>query len=71
MAGHAQGTEELVNIQGELLVSIGVEDLYVGDDIECSRVCAISTSYPKHTHEEYIISANLKGIESVWVDNKD
>lgn len=52
-------------------MSIGIEDFYIGEDIECSRVCAVSTSYPKHTHEEYIISANLKGVESVWVDNKN
>lgn len=71
MSRHAQRTEERVKILGELLVSIGIEDFYVGEDIECSRVCAISTSYPKHTHEEYIISANLKGIERIWVDNKD
>ncbi|PCD01094.1 AraC family transcriptional regulator [Halopseudomonas pelagia] len=51
-------------------MTIGMEDLYPGQDVECSRVFAANTSYPRHTHEEYIVSANLKGTEYVWVDNK-
>ena len=52
-------------------MAIGIEDLYASKDVECSRVSAVSTAYPKHTHEEYIISANIKGVEKVWVDKKN
>ncbi|MDX1526959.1 MAG: AraC family transcriptional regulator [Pseudidiomarina maritima] len=52
-------------------MAIGIKDFYAGKDVECSRVSAFSTAYPKHTHEEYIISANIKGVEKVWVDKKN
>ncbi|MGL9734025.1 MAG: AraC family ligand binding domain-containing protein [Symbiopectobacterium sp.] len=24
--------------------------------------------FPRHTHDEYVISANLNGVEYVWLD---
>lgn len=51
-------------------MTIGIEDFYVGHNVECSRVLAANASYPKHTHEEYIISANLKGTEKICVDKQ-
>lgn len=51
-------------------MTLGIKDFYAGQNIECSRVFAIDTSYPKHTHEEYIISANLKGLEKIYVDKQ-
>lgn len=38
--------------------------------IECSKVTAQNTGYPKHTHEEYVISANLRGHERIWFDGR-
>lgn len=38
--------------------------------IECSKVTAQNTGYPKHTHEEYVISANLRGYEHIWFDGR-
>ncbi|MDU8501699.1 AraC family transcriptional regulator [Pseudomonas syringae] len=38
--------------------------------IECSKVNASGALYPKHTHEEYVISANLSGVEHIWYDGK-
>ncbi|MAM89526.1 MAG: AraC family transcriptional regulator [unclassified Hahellaceae] len=52
------------------MMLLGIEDLYAGNDVECSRVWAVDTCYPKHTHEEYIVSANLRGFEKIWVDGR-
>ncbi|WLG82422.1 AraC family transcriptional regulator [Pseudomonas cucumis] len=37
---------------------------------EFSKMYAAGTHYPKHTHEEYVISANLTGHERIWFDGK-
>lgn len=37
------------------------------NSVECSRVTAKNSSFPKHTHDEYVISANLTGIEEIWL----
>jgi AraC-like DNA-binding protein len=29
-----------------------------------------NSSFPRHTHAEYVISANLSGCENIWVDGK-
>ena len=38
--------------------------------IECSRVRARNSGFPKHLHNEYVISANLTGIEEIWLAGK-
>lgn len=38
--------------------------------IECSRVKACDASFPKHSHDEYVISANLSGVEEIWLSGK-
>jgi len=35
--------------------------------MECSRVKACNAGYPKHLHDEYVISANLSGVEEIWL----
>lgn len=39
--------------------------------IECSRVIACDDGFPRHTHDEYVISANLSGIEEIWMSGKN
>ncbi|MCC3746510.1 AraC family transcriptional regulator [Rouxiella badensis] len=38
--------------------------------IECSRVVACEDFFPRHLHDEYVISANLSGTEAIWMDGK-
>lgn len=38
--------------------------------IECSRVKACNAGFPKHLHDEYVISANLSGTEEIWLAGK-
>lgn len=51
-------------------MSLVMESLNRHERIECSRVTASGGFYPKHTHEEYVISANLCGRERIWYDGK-
>lgn len=37
---------------------------------ECSLVSACDADYPRHTHEEYVVSANLAGRERIWYDGR-
>lgn len=37
---------------------------------ECSIVYACDARFPKHTHEEYVVSANLTGRERIWFDGR-
>lgn len=39
--------------------------------IECSRVIACNDGFPRHSHDEYVISANLSGIEEIWLSGKN
>lgn len=38
--------------------------------LELARVSASAQGFPRHTHDEYVISANLGGLEAVWLDGK-
>jgi len=38
--------------------------------VECSRVMAKNDAFPRHLHDEYVISANLRGTEEIWMDGK-
>ncbi|MEG3132553.1 AraC family transcriptional regulator [Rouxiella sp. T17] len=38
--------------------------------IECSRIKASNSGFPKHLHDEYVISANLAGVEEIWLSGK-
>lgn len=38
--------------------------------MECSRVSACNAGFPKHLHDEYVISANLTGVEEIWLAGK-
>ncbi|WP_260960744.1 AraC family transcriptional regulator [Pseudomonas citri] len=51
-------------------MSLVMESLNRYERIECSKVSTSGGCYPKHTHEEYVISANLRGHERIWYDGK-
>ena len=38
--------------------------------LELALVQATAAGFPKHTHDEYVISANLGGLEEVWLDGR-
>jgi AraC family transcriptional regulator, chemosensory pili system protein ChpD len=38
--------------------------------LELGCVCVSTGSIPKHTHDEFVVSANLNGHERVWIDGK-
>jgi len=38
--------------------------------IECSQVSARDAVFPRHLHDEYVISANLTGVEQIWLAGK-
>lgn len=40
--------------------------------VEVARMQACGgASFPRHTHAEYVVSANLSGSEDIWVDGKN
>ncbi|MGH8383273.1 AraC family transcriptional regulator [Pseudomonas sp.] len=51
-------------------MTLVMENLTRFERIECSRVTASGARYPKHTHEEYVISANLSGVERIWYNGR-
>ena len=51
-------------------MALSLSDWFVANDIECSRLTAINASFPRHTHDEYVISANLSGTEQIWLNGK-
>lgn len=51
-------------------MSLVMENLNRFERIECSKIHAKAAAYPKHVHEEYVISANLSGLERIWYDGK-
>lgn len=38
------------------------------NQIECSRTIACNDAYPRHAHDEYVISANISGTEEIWLN---
>jgi len=38
--------------------------------VECFRVNACNAGFPTHLHDEYVISANLTGVEEIWLAGK-
>ncbi|MFK8329856.1 AraC family transcriptional regulator [Pseudomonas sp. BJa5] len=51
-------------------MALVMENLTRFGRIECSQVNASGACYPKHTHEEYVISANLSGVERIWYNGR-
>ncbi|GFM52756.1 transcriptional regulator [Pseudomonas cichorii] len=47
-----------------------IESLSKRPFAECSLVAARNAEFPRHTHEEYVISANLCGRERIWYDGR-
>ncbi|WHS98739.1 AraC family transcriptional regulator [Pantoea sp. SGAir0180] len=45
-------------------------DWFSHNGMECSRVKAHNATFPKHTHDEYVLSANLSGIEEITLNGQ-
>lgn len=43
-----------------------IETLFRLPLAECGEVTARAAQFPKHTHDEYVLSANLSGHERIW-----
>ncbi|AVX14622.1 AraC family transcriptional regulator [Stutzerimonas stutzeri] len=52
------------------MMSPNIEALSKVQFAECSMVSACDAEYPRHTHEEYVVSANLAGCEKIWYDGR-
>ncbi len=46
------------------------EDWQAGAVVEASWVRASATSFPRHTHDEYVLGTNLTGTEHIWLDGR-
>ncbi|KPA92064.1 helix-turn-helix transcriptional regulator [Pseudomonas asplenii] len=46
------------------------DDWQAGTLIEASWVRADAASFPRHTHDEYVLGTNLKGTEHIWLDGR-
>lgn len=46
-------------------MALSIVDWHSRNQIECSHLTASHAAFPLHTHEEYVISANLSGIETL------
>lgn len=51
-------------------MALSIVDWNSRNQIECSHLSASHAAYPLHTHEEYVISANLSGIETLSLHQK-
>jgi AraC-like DNA-binding protein len=51
-------------------LSLQSAEWFSWNGMECSRVKAINARYPKHLHDEYVISANLTGVEEIWLSGE-
>ncbi|MCG7368747.1 AraC family ligand binding domain-containing protein [Pantoea sp. ACRSH] len=51
-------------------MSLESAEWFSRNGIECSRVRARNSGFPKHLHDEYVISANLTGVEEIWLAGK-
>lgn len=47
-----------------------IETLLKRSFVETSLVSACDAEFPRHTHEEYVISANFSGREQIWYDGR-
>ncbi|QXI26106.1 AraC family transcriptional regulator [Pseudomonas vanderleydeniana] len=46
------------------------DDWQAGTLIEASWVRAETASFPRHTHDEYVLGTNLSGTEHIWLDGR-
>ena len=51
---------------------VKIAEFYRNGGVEIARIHARGgASFPRHTHSEYVVSANLSGSEHIWVDGKE
>ena len=46
------------------------EDWHAGAVVEACWVRAEAASFPRHTHDEYVLGTNLTGVEHIWLDGR-
>lgn len=51
-------------------MALSVVDWNTRNNIECSHLTASNAAFPLHTHEEYVISANLSGVEQLTLNGQ-
>lgn len=51
-------------------MSLQSAEWFSRNGVECSRVKARNSCFPKHLHDEYVISANLTGVEEIWLSGE-
>lgn len=49
---------------------LSASEWFARNGIECSRVSASDSGFPRHLHDEYVVCANLSGREAIWLDGK-
>ncbi|WBG92888.1 AraC family ligand binding domain-containing protein (plasmid) [Pantoea piersonii] len=52
-------------------LSLQSAEWFSRNGIECSRIQARNSGFPKHLHDEQVISANLTGSEEIWLSGKN
>lgn len=71
---HSRGDDadiRLSSCNGSGFVSLNASEWLNRNGIECSRVTASDSGFPRHLHDEYVICANLSGREAIWLDGKE
>lgn len=48
-------------------MSLQSAEWFSRNGVECSRVSACNAGFLKHLHDEYVIKANLTGVEKIWL----
>lgn len=51
-------------------MALSVVDWNTRNNIECAHLTACNAAFPLHTHEEYVISANLSGVEQLTLNGQ-
>lgn len=51
-------------------MSLQSAEWFSRNSVECSSVSARNAGFPKHLHDQYVISANLTGLEEIWLAGK-
>ncbi|PKH22346.1 AraC family transcriptional regulator [Enterobacterales bacterium CwR94] len=52
-------------------MSFRVTDWFDAGGVECSRMVVRQDRFPRHTHDEYVLCANLSGVEHIWLDGRE
>ncbi|MGV8496606.1 AraC family ligand binding domain-containing protein, partial [Pseudomonas aeruginosa] len=48
----------------------GLQHARIGASLEVASASLAGHRFEKHSHDEFVISANLCGLEDVWLDGR-